>query len=492
MCSSPTKRCAPRSSSPTRYVTDRMRPDKAIDALDEACAHMQAVTEYTPRTEALIRDRIALLKQEAKAEQEEAQREREAVKTESSSAFERFGAELEALFIGMPEPVAANGDRPTPETTARPAPRPPTLAPVEAALARQLMEEGIVMRGHDVARVVGLMSGLDRGLGDGIRPMKFWLPLLSLLALGCRERAPVGDGPFADKVALDIPQIEKALGVKFKTPPKLELRSRDQVRDFLLEKLREPEVVKQIANQEATYKLLGMLPDTMHLTDFFVRVLTEQIIGYYDPKTKVLYVVNGAPEEYAGITIMHELVHALQDQYMNLDSLEHISGDDDRAAAVQAVIEGQATYEQIYLMAGGSGNLAAQLPGGWESMRADIREAQKTQPVFSSAPMVIQETLLFPYINGAEFVRRFKDKHTGQLPIDRFPVSTKQLMHDSAYFAKSPDVPSEVTLAADCRPARSEQLRRVRHAAVHLSSTRAIRISRFARRTAGTATAMPS
>jgi ATP-dependent Clp protease ATP-binding subunit ClpA len=49
------------------YVSDRMRPDKAIDALDEACAHMQATTEYTPRTETLIRDRIALLKQEAKA-----------------------------------------------------------------------------------------------------------------------------------------------------------------------------------------------------------------------------------------------------------------------------------------------------------------------------------------------------------------------------------------------------------------------------------------
>ena len=141
------------------YVTDRMRPDKAIDALDEACAHMQAVTEYTPRTEELIRDRIALLKQEAKAEREEAQREREAVRTENPNAFERFGAELEALFIGMPEPVAANGEKPSPEPV-RVTPRPATLAPVEAALARQLMEEGIVVRGHDVARVVGLMSGL--------------------------------------------------------------------------------------------------------------------------------------------------------------------------------------------------------------------------------------------------------------------------------------------------------------------------------------------
>ncbi|MEP6492276.1 MAG: AAA family ATPase [bacterium] len=144
------------------YVTDRLRPDKAIDALDEACAHMQAVTEYTPRTEALIRDRIALLKQEAKVEREEADREREATRAaDTPNAFERFGAELEALFIGMPEPVAANGDRPSAEPV-RVTPKPNlTLAPVEAALARQLMEEGIVVRGHDVARVVGLMSGRE-------------------------------------------------------------------------------------------------------------------------------------------------------------------------------------------------------------------------------------------------------------------------------------------------------------------------------------------
>jgi hypothetical protein len=109
--------------------------------------------------------------------------------------------------------------------------------------------------------------------------MRWQLLLLPLLAVGCRERAKVGDGPYADKVATDVPQIEKALGVKFKTPPKLELRSRDQVRDFLLAKLREPDAQKQMANSERIYKLLGMLPDTMHLADFFVKVLTEQIMG---------------------------------------------------------------------------------------------------------------------------------------------------------------------------------------------------------------------
>jgi hypothetical protein len=277
--------------------------------------------------------------------------------------------------------------------------------------------------------------------------MRSWLGIAALLLAGCREGATGGSGPFADKVAADVALIENALGVKYKATPKLEVRSREQVRTFLIEKLKEPEAQKQITNQEAIYKLLGMLPDTLHLTDLFVRVLSEQIIGYYDPKTKVLYVVNGAPEEYAGITIMHELVHALQDQYVNLDSLQHITGDDDRAAAIQAVIEGEATYEQIYIMAGGSGNVAAQLPGGWDQMRQEIREAQKTQPIFASAPMVIQETLLFPYINGADFIRRFHGHYRkGRLPFDSMPVSTEQLMHDSAYFGKPRDEPSMVEL----------------------------------------------
>jgi hypothetical protein len=272
------------------------------------------------------------------------------------------------------------------------------------------------------------------------------LLLVASAGAACRERPKVGDGPYADKVADDIPQIENALGVKYKTIPKLETRSRDQVRDFLLARMQEPAIKAQMANQEATYKTLGLIPDTMNLTNLLVKLLTEQIVGYYDPKTKVLYVVANAPEEYTGITIMHELVHALQDQYTNLDSLERITGDDDRAAAAQAVIEGQATYEQLYIMSGGGSNIAAQFPGGWESIRQTIRENMKTQPIFSSAPVALQETMLFPYINGADFVRRFQGHYGKRLPFDSLPISTKQLMHDSAYFGKTRDLPSTITL----------------------------------------------
>jgi ATP-dependent Clp protease ATP-binding subunit ClpA len=168
------------------YVTDRMRPDKAIDALDEACAHMQAVAAYPARAEELMRRRASLLRREAAVKREPTAerttgRQEEAELDEPPSdrarpdpverfaqdgfgALERFGAELEALFMGPPP------RRATPNTTAEPESASPvsaapsasvagSLHEVEAELNRLLMEHGIVVRGHDIARVVSLMTG---------------------------------------------------------------------------------------------------------------------------------------------------------------------------------------------------------------------------------------------------------------------------------------------------------------------------------------------
>ncbi|HTI64388.1 MAG TPA: AAA family ATPase [Gemmatimonadaceae bacterium] len=142
------------------YVLDRMRPDKAIDALDEACAHMQAVIAYSAKTEELIQRRVALFKDLARTEREESRRKAERPAREPANAFERFGAELEALFVGAPVPVAAAEPVTGPQPVDR-APRPDALGPLEAELTRHLMEEGVVVRGHDVARVVGLMAGTE-------------------------------------------------------------------------------------------------------------------------------------------------------------------------------------------------------------------------------------------------------------------------------------------------------------------------------------------
>src|SRR6476620_2807195 len=91
------------------FVTDRMRPDKAIDALDEACAHLQAEARFSPRTEELIKQRIEFLKHPPKTEQEERREKQQAASNANSDEgygpLERIGAELEAFFIGMPTPV---------------------------------------------------------------------------------------------------------------------------------------------------------------------------------------------------------------------------------------------------------------------------------------------------------------------------------------------------------------------------------------------------
>jgi len=157
-----------------QHLTDRRRPDRAIDALDEACAHTHAIARYSSRAEQLIRRRVELLKGVMK-ERREAERERapEPVADSVDSGFKalaQFGAELEAIFIGpprKPEPVApAAPSTPTPTATPAPKPAPPepapaTLGELETELADTLVKEGIVVRGIDVARVVAVATGRE-------------------------------------------------------------------------------------------------------------------------------------------------------------------------------------------------------------------------------------------------------------------------------------------------------------------------------------------
>ncbi|MDE3173521.1 MAG: hypothetical protein KGN74_10660 [Gemmatimonadota bacterium] len=268
---------------------------------------------------------------------------------------------------------------------------------------------------------------------------------VATLAACGRRHGRTGQGPYADMVADAMPKIEKAVGVPFKSTPRLEVRTREQVRDFLLKKFDEQSPAAELAGQQAAYRAFGLIPDTLELRPFLVRLLTEQIVGYYDPSAKVLYIVKGAPDDLVGVTVTHELVHALQDQYVNLDSLQSATGDNDRQMAAQAVIEGEATYEQMAIMTGGQ-NIATLLPGGWDRVRELIRENESSQPVFASAPPAIQEELLFPYLAGAEFIREFKQHFPTRLPLTDIPVSTAQVLHPSKFFGDSVDVPVTVTL----------------------------------------------
>ena len=253
-------------------------------------------------------------------------------------------------------------------------------------------------------------------------------------------------GPYARKVSESVRKIEKSTGLAFRTPPRLESQPRDSVRAFLERRFHQELPESELTGMERSYKAFGLIPSGMDLRRFMLDLLTEQVAGYYDPKDKTLYVVEGGDQDITGITISHELVHALQDQHFNLDSLQQARDDNDRLTTGQAVVEGQATLEQIGAMIG-SDNAITSMPGGWDRVRQMIRETQGSMPVFASAPMILQETLIFPYLTGAEFMRRFKQEAPDQSPFTRMPASTEQLMHMERYF-ETRDDPTTVVLPA--------------------------------------------
>jgi ATP-dependent Clp protease ATP-binding subunit ClpA len=150
------------------WVPDRRRPDKAIDALDEACAHTQATAELSPAVEALIARRRAWDKQRAKSADDAARpaqaQQFDRMARDGMAVLERLGAELEAAFVRPPSAGGPAGTPPAPAAPSAPPPSPPIVtradrAALDVDIERQLQNEGIVVRGHDVARVVGLMTG---------------------------------------------------------------------------------------------------------------------------------------------------------------------------------------------------------------------------------------------------------------------------------------------------------------------------------------------
>jgi ATP-dependent Clp protease ATP-binding subunit ClpA len=163
------------------FVTDRARPDRAIDALDEACAHLQAGATYSKGAEALIAERRGLLRDVVRAAESAAPVREPPVEAEevgeedplgrftreSIAALERFGAELEAALTGQPSPQRRATPEPARAAPAEPRahaqPRTPStaarLATLEWELQRKLIDEGLVVRGHDVARVVSTATG---------------------------------------------------------------------------------------------------------------------------------------------------------------------------------------------------------------------------------------------------------------------------------------------------------------------------------------------
>jgi hypothetical protein len=287
------------------------------------------------------------------------------------------------------------------------------------------------------------MDAVRRALGSPCLTSLARLLALSAttLAAACGGEDAGAQGPYAKQVNEAIPVIERGTGLRFKQRPVLEERSKEELRAYLEEQFR-TRAAEDVAQQEIMLRRLGLIPDSLRLGEFLIEFYTEQVAGYYDPATKKLYIVKGIAPEVVALTVSHELVHALQDQYTNLDSLLQVKGADDQVMAAQAVVEGQAMLVPIKAMGG-----VLNLPGGWEQVRQLVREQTRQQyPVLASAPSILLETSIFPYLSGLEFMRRVETQRPGTQPYgSNFPKSTEQILHPEKYF-DAPDAPSRITL----------------------------------------------
>jgi hypothetical protein len=163
-------------------------------------------------------------------------------------------------------------------------------------------------------------------------------------------------------------------------------------------------------------------------------------------------VVEGVAEDQVETVLVHELVHALQDQYVDLDSLMSANLEaNDRSRAAQASLEGHATFAmlewQMSRLMGGDADLT-QLPG-LDGLLGDdpLAAAGLEMPVLAEAPALIRESLLFPYLGGLVFIQSHWRGEWGRVPPlgEEMPVSTEQVLHPERFSPGSRDVPTAVS-----------------------------------------------
>lgn len=232
---------------------------------------------------------------------------------------------------------------------------------------------------------------------------------------------------------------------------KRRLITREQVEKYILDKFKEDKDAKRMQSEEIVLKKFGLLDRDFQLQPFLVSLLKEQIAGYYDNKTKTVNLLDWVSPDDQKPVIAHELTHALQDQHTDLDKWEPEAPDsvsknvtednerlaiDERDTARDAVLEGQAmaVYLDYTLKPAGKSLLTSP-----DVMRTpkDALDTSGSSPIMDRAPLLLQQSLLFPYRDGLGFEQRLlKDKGAPYAfagVLDRPPSTSYEIMNPTAY-----------------------------------------------------------
>jgi hypothetical protein len=249
-------------------------------------------------------------------------------------------------------------------------------------------------------------------------------------------------------------------GLPVKSSVKRTLITRTAVEAYLDEKFDEDESAKRMQRDEIVLKKFGLLDRDFELKPFLLALLKEQIEAYYDSKTKTVNLLDWVDPEEQKPVMAHELTHALQDQHADLekwddqtpDDVSHdAAGDQDHLArdemdtARDAVAEGQATAVMMDYILKPLGKSLVKDPEVLDVVRSQMNSTEDS-PVMARAPLLLSESMLFPYREGLSFEQDiWMDQgqtaaFTGAL--DRPPSSSWEIINPRVYEQKKiPAIP---------------------------------------------------
>ena len=246
--------------------------------------------------------------------------------------------------------------------------------------------------------------------------------------------------------------LSKDTGYPIKRKVKGELASREQVAKYVEERLNDDEDAKRLERSEIVLKKFGLLPRDFNLHNFLVELLKEQVAGYYDVKTKSMYLLDWLSADAQKPVLAHELTHALQDQSFDLktwespkapkgrDKEEYSFDEDEASTARGAVAEGQGMVTLVDYMLRDSGRTLADAPQVAAMMRSAMT-SNSDYPLLEKAPLMIRESLVFPYGDGLTFEAALlgKGKDTAfSGAFRRPPQDTHEVLDVAAYFDNHP------------------------------------------------------
>jgi hypothetical protein len=250
--------------------------------------------------------------------------------------------------------------------------------------------------------------------------------------------------PAAPAVFSEIGEILTELGEMTGWKPPATVASdtitKDKLKAFLDERLKEVVKPEEVRAEEVTLKMFGLAPADFDLRKVTVELLTEQAAAFYDYRKKKLFLLETSASALQRPVLVHELAHALADTHYDLEKYIFKKGkSDDGALARQSVMEGQATWLMSEWVVKQMGASLRKAPEMAESMSRLSAGSGSMFPVFDSAPLYLKESLMFPYTKGFVFQHAVIQKMGNEAFNEVFrrpPVSSQQILHPEKYFTR--------------------------------------------------------